>query len=263
MDGPEAAGAERPDPAEQPVRSGCRRPQRGHVTDAARTGRGRRTVPVRRRVAGHAVSRRGDPAARETGTLGEVRQVSSVSGGSITAGVLARAWPAGGSPDPQVVRRKLIDPLLDLSRKFVDIPAFVTGTLIPGSTPGQRFAQALAGHLYGGMALRDLPSTPEFVFNATNLGTGALWRFSREFVGDWLVGGGPREETRVADAVAASCAFPPFFAPFRLHFPSTAAWPESGRWAPPRTGSGSTWATAGSTTTSVSKRRGSPTARCW
>jgi NTE family protein len=169
----------------------------------------------------------------ETGMLARVRQVSSVSGGSITAGVLARAWPAGGSPDPQVVRRGLIEPLLDLSRKFVDIPAFVTGTLIPGSTPGQRFARALATHLYGNMTLHDLPATPEFVFNATNLGTGALWRFSREFVGDWLVGGGPRDSLRVADAVAASCAFPPFFAPFRLHFPATAPWPESGRLGTP------------------------------
>jgi NTE family protein len=83
------------------------------------------------------------------------------------------------------------------------------------------------------MTLHDLPATPEFVFNATNLGTGALWRFSREFVGDWLVGGGPRDSLRVADAVAASCAFPPFFAPFRLHFPATAPWPESGRLGTP------------------------------
>jgi NTE family protein len=165
----------------------------------------------------------------EVGLLDGVRLVSSVSGGSITAGVLAQAWAAGGVPDPGAVRARVIQPLLDLSRRFIDIPAFVGGTLIPGSTPGERFAGALARHLYGDATLGALPATPEFVFNATNLGSGALWRFSRDFVGDYLVGGGARPDIPLSAAVAASCAFPPFFAPFRLRFPATAAWPVDGR----------------------------------
>lgn len=163
----------------------------------------------------------------ETGLLGQLSLVSGVSGGSITAGQLACYLARGGTSDRDRILDGLIGPLVRISGKFVDIPAFLAGSITPGGSPGRRFAGALAQHLYGPMTLGDLPATPEFVFNATNLGTGALWRFSREFVGDYLVGGGRRAEVRLAEAVAASCAFPPFFAPMRMSFPDT-GWSVSG-----------------------------------
>jgi NTE family protein len=165
----------------------------------------------------------------EAGMLEKLDCVSSVSGGSITAGLLASCWPRGGTaPSPAVVRDQLIGPLLDLSSKFIDIPAFITGTLLPWSSPGRSLAGSLDRHLYRGFKLGQLPERPEFVINATNLGTGVLWRFSREFVGDYQVGGGPRPELKLAMAVAASSAFPPFFAPFRLGFGPRTPWPQRG-----------------------------------
>lgn len=155
--------------------------------------------------------------------------VSSVSGGSITAGLLARCWQRNaGAPAPDAVMEQLIDPLLDLSSKVIDVPAFIAGIILPGSSPGRRLAAALDQHLYKGFRLGELPDKPEFVINATNLGTGVLWRFSKDFVGDYQVGGGPRPGLKVAMAVAASSAFPPFFAPFTLRFGPTTAWPRSG-----------------------------------
>ena len=171
----------------------------------------------------------------EVGALGGVDCVSSVSGGSITAGLLAMVWVRNrGAPTPPIVRSELIAPLLDLSTKFIDIPAFLLGTFLPGSSPGRRLAAALEQHLYGGFRLGDLPDAPEFVINATNLGTGVLWRFSKQFVGDYQVGGGPRSGLNLSMAVAASSAFPPFFTPFTLRFGKETTWPVSGNLAPDR-----------------------------
>jgi NTE family protein len=124
----------------------------------------------------------------------------------------------------------VIDPLLTLSARFLDIPAFIEGSLNPWSSPGKRLAAALDRYLYSGMTLGELPDVPDFVIDATNLGTGVLWKFSKPFVGDYLVGGGPRPEIPLATAVAASSAFPPFFAPLTLRFPAAdTKWPVRGR----------------------------------
>jgi NTE family protein len=166
----------------------------------------------------------------ETGVLGRLECVSSVSGGSIVAGFLAKVWVENkGVPTPAVVRDRLIDPLLDLSSEFIDIPAFILGTILPGSSPGRRLAAVLDGKLYKGFRLGELPTRPEFVINATNLSDGVLWKFSKEYVGDYQVGGGSRPRLKLAQAVAASSAFPPFFAPFTLRFGSRTPWPRSGK----------------------------------
>jgi len=164
----------------------------------------------------------------EVGELARLACISSVSGGSITAGALASAWTRHqGAPPPSAIRDELIAPLLVLSSKFIDIPAFIVGTLLPFSSPGSRLAAALDQHLLHGLRLGGLPHAPEFVFNATNLGTGVLWRFSRDFVGDYQAGGAARPGLGVADAVAASSAFPPFFTPFTIRFRAGDRWGRS------------------------------------
>ena len=75
--------------------------------------------------------------------------------------------------------------------------------------------------------LQHLPDAPQFMFCATNLQTGALWRFSKAYAGDYLVGRIDRPTTRIAAAVAASSAFPPVLSPMLMEFPahSFADWP--------------------------------------
>ena len=70
--------------------------------------------------------------------------------------------------------------------------------------------------------LQDLPDDaqgPRFVINATNLQSGRLWRFSKPYMADYLVGLVEHPTVKIADAVAASSAFPPFLSPFHLSVP--------------------------------------------
>ncbi len=52
------------------------------------------------------------------------------------------------------------------------------------------------------------------VFNACELRTGTAFRMSNEQFGSWRYGWAPASELRVADAVTASAAYPPFLPPF-------------------------------------------------
>lgn len=52
------------------------------------------------------------------------------------------------------------------------------------------------------------------VFNACELRTGTAFRMSNERFGTWRFGWAPARELRVADAITASAAYPPFLPPF-------------------------------------------------
>ena len=145
---------------------------------------------------------------REAGWLERLDRVSSVSGGSITAAALALAPP--GDFEDGVVR-----PLRALARRTLDWTSALEGALLPGSI-SERLADAYSEHLFGTAVLADLPSRPDFVINATNIGSGALARFERTGVTDWRVGSLPDPEIPVATAVACSSAFPPILSPHRL-----------------------------------------------
>ena len=74
--------------------------------------------------------------------------------------------------------------------------------------------------------MQDLPTDPpRFVINATNVQTGALFRFSRPYLADYRVGRVLRPRVELAVAVAASSAFPPVLSPLTLKLDPTA-------WAP-------------------------------
>ena len=153
----------------------------------------------------------------ELGYLGKLDRVSSVSGGSITAGVLAHGWsrldfdPAGvaaGFGDA------VTEPLRRLAGRTIDIPAILLGALLPG-TIGDRLAGSYSRHLFGASTLQDLPDRPRFVFNSTNLQSGVLWRFSKPYMADYRVGTIENPTERLALAVAASSAFPPVLSPVK------------------------------------------------
>ncbi|MGH2435684.1 MAG: patatin-like phospholipase family protein, partial [bacterium] len=54
------------------------------------------------------------------------------------------------------------------------------------------------------------------VINATNVQSGALWRFMRPYMRDYKVGEVRKPEVGLATAVAASSAFPPILSPLHL-----------------------------------------------
>lgn len=160
----------------------------------------------------------------DAGYLPRLDRVSSVSGGSITAAVLAVAWSeldfdADGKArnfESLVVRR-----LRDFAHRTVDIPAVLLGALTPGLTINGRLARSYS-RLFGTLTLADLPERPEFVFDATSLQSGDLWRFSHDVQGDWRVGTQRRPATPLTRVVAASSAFPPVLSPARFSLPDGA-----------------------------------------
>jgi NTE family protein len=154
----------------------------------------------------------------ELGRLPALDRVSSVSGGSITAGVLAGAWSQlafDATGVAQGFEGAVVAPLRRLAGKTVDIQAVLEGIFLPGSVAGF-VARRYDHELFGGATLQSLPDRPHFVFNATNLQSGVLWRFSKPYMWDYRVGKIPEPHEKLAVAVAASSAFPPFLSPLRL-----------------------------------------------
>jgi NTE family protein len=158
----------------------------------------------------------------ELGLLRRLTRISSVSGGSITAGALALAWQrlnfdVRGVADNFDLVVAAVRGMADLS---VDVGAVAWGILLPG-TISDRVAAAYDRTLFHGATLRDLPDdttgkAPRFVFNATNVQTAALWRFSRRAMGDYRIGLVMEPDVPLATAVAASSAFPPVLSPTTL-----------------------------------------------
>ncbi|HEX2778101.1 MAG TPA: patatin-like phospholipase family protein [Gemmatimonadaceae bacterium] len=155
----------------------------------------------------------------ELGLLPKLARISSVSGGSITAGVLAHRWRALDFDSTGVARRfvpEVVDRVRRLAGVTIDARSIIGGLLFPGSI-SDRIAGAYDEHLFEGATLRDLPDEPpRFTINATNVQSGALWRFSKHEMRDWRVGNFPEPSTRLAVAVAASSAFPPVLSPSEL-----------------------------------------------
>lgn len=166
----------------------------------------------------------------ELGYLPKLAGVSSVSGGSITAGVLALGWGGLGFDARGVAanfQSKVVAPLLDLAATTIDAEAAILG-LLPGVSASGRIEEAYRHHLFAHHTLQDLPDHPEFVINATNLQSGVLWRFTKRFTWDWRVGKIVDPQLELAVAVAASSAFPPVLSPVRLQFSDGAYVPGSG-----------------------------------
>lgn len=158
----------------------------------------------------------------ELGLLPQLGRISSVSGGSIASGRLARVWRDLIWSD-RVARNfqsAVADPLRAFCRRHIDKPAVFKGIFTPGRSTSDyvEAAYAEAGML-GPMALRDLPDQPRFIFNATNLQTGRDFRFSKPYMGDYRIGLVYNPDLPLARAVAASSAFPPLLSPVILEHP--------------------------------------------
>jgi NTE family protein len=154
--------------------------------------------------------------------LGKLDRISSVSGGSITAGVLGMQWntltfDAGRATN---FDRVVTANVRKMAATTVDVGAVIFGALLPG-TVGDRIIKRYREVLFGNKTLQDLPDRPRFVINATNVQTGSLFRFSKPYIADWQIGRFPNPDRLIAEAVAASSAFPPILSPARLSFKPT------------------------------------------
>ena len=152
---------------------------------------------------------------RDARLLQQARRISSVSGGSITAGALALAWnKIDWADDGASFRRLVAEPIIALGRKTIDIPSALLGR-IPGFS-GSWVKSSYDKALFHGATLQDLPDTPRFVFNATSLHSGKLFRCSKPYLAEWTFGRWMNPTTRLSEAVAASSAFPPVLSPVTI-----------------------------------------------
>jgi NTE family protein len=165
----------------------------------------------------------------ELGYLKKLTRISSVSGGSITAGILGFKWTRLTFDGSQVATNfdgEIVRPIRILAGKTIDVGSILKGIFTPGSI-ADKVAGAYRKYLFGRATLQDLPpDPPRFVINATSVQTGALFRFSRPYVADYRVGRVFNPKLELAVAVAASSAFPPVLSPLKLKLDPAA-------WAPP------------------------------
>ncbi len=158
----------------------------------------------------------------EIGWLPKLNRISSVSGGSITAGILAMNWNKLNFQNGIATNfaDEIVKPVKRLASRTIDVSSVVTGTLWFG-TIGDKVADAYRQYLFGDTTLQDIidevpGKSPRFVFNATNVQSGVLWRFMKPYMRDYRVGEVKNPTIDLAVAVAASSAFPPVLSPVEL-----------------------------------------------
>jgi NTE family protein len=144
-------------------------------------------------------------------------RISSVSGGSIAAGMLAAAWPRLTLVDGRFsnLDAEVIEPLRAFCRRDIDVQAVGWGAILPGKSIGDVLAD-IYEDLFAGARIETLPDKPQFVFDATNLQTGRLVRIQKVRLADYTIGEVPNPKMRLAVAVAASSAFPPVLSPVTI-----------------------------------------------
>jgi NTE family protein len=161
----------------------------------------------------------------ELGILARVDTISSVSGGSLFAGILAdiaidRGWSRGLAVEH--FDRDVAERVRMLARRDLRTGPFLAHVgwnwLLPG--PRARHFERLVTKHVSRRALSELPDRPRFVFCATDVSFGVNWESSRERTGSWragyLVNGA---EWPIGRAVAASACFPPVFGPLPVRAP--------------------------------------------
>jgi NTE family protein len=162
----------------------------------------------------------------EIGLLGKLTRISSVSGGSITAGLLGLLWDTLQFDKGKAGKFDLfVERIRAMADTTVDAGAVIGGIFLPG-TVSDRVAKAYDSVLFKGAKLHDLPDdtgkkAPRFVINATNIQTSALWRFSRPYMADYRVGMVRNPDVALCTAVAASSAFPPILSPMTMPITQT------------------------------------------
>lgn len=171
--------------------------------------------------------------------LTRLTAITSVSGGSILNGLLAAHWPVVTPAAGSVVEgfdKLIADPIKRFCRKDIRTRLLVGWRFNPANlallvrnyfaVPGNALAdeyQALFELKKLGKVPAPTSGTPRFIFCATSLQSGACWHFHAGptgRMGDFYTGYTDVGTVSIADAVAASSAFPPGFGAFWLKLPS-------------------------------------------
>jgi NTE family protein len=172
----------------------------------------------------------------EFGYLPRIDRISSVSGGSIIAAILGMTGPSSTLASTACPHDSVtwLPSVHSVASRTLDVKAVLAGLLLPGSSVGWHLTWLYDRHIFKRASLKDLPdesapANPRFVINATNLQSGALWRFARVYSWDYRVGKIEEPTNRLAQIVAASSAFPPVLSPARFRFAECDYRPQTGK----------------------------------
>ncbi len=164
----------------------------------------------------------------ETGVLAKVTTITSVSGGSITNGLLAKWWPNFQFKNGVIQNFAAFEAeLRNFCAHDIRTGSIILHRLDPRNWPmlwsddhsaTDLLADEYEDSLVGGVKMGDLPhhgaaQRPRFVFCASNLQTGVSFELRADRIGDYVIGYAPAPEMRLADVIAASSAFPLAFPP--------------------------------------------------
>ncbi|WP_162884298.1 patatin-like phospholipase family protein [Vibrio splendidus] len=165
----------------------------------------------------------------EDGLLTELDTVTSVSGGSIAAGLLMLKWNELCFEDIDMTKGRhrainfkevIVDPLLAFcSHKITSKSRIVLHTINPLTTAAEEVRKKYEKLLFGSICLSDIPDhplAPEFIFYGTNLDTGASVRISKQEIRDYNIGSASNHGITLSQAISISSGFPPFLAPIQL-----------------------------------------------
>lgn len=152
--------------------------------------------------------------------LPKLDRISSVSGGSLAAGVLAMRWKQLTFQEGIATNFAdlVVKPVRKIAATTIDAGSVIRGMLTPGTSIGDRIVKRYRDVVFGDATLDQLPDHPVFVINASNVQTGALFRFTKRYIADWRIGVIKNPKRSLAEAVAASSAFPPILSPSTLKF---------------------------------------------
>ena len=171
----------------------------------------------------------------EFGLLSRIAIISSVSGGSILNGLLAKKWRSL-APNQEGIfidfEQQIAWPLREFCKTDIRTNLVLGHRLNPVNwfrLAGSSFS--ISGNtlatsyrpLFSDTLLREVPNSdstiPRFIFCATSMNTGACWYFhagTTGRMGDFYSGYASTNDVTLAEAVAASSAFPLAVAPFAL-----------------------------------------------
>ncbi|MCY4623400.1 MAG: patatin-like phospholipase family protein [Chloroflexi bacterium] len=150
----------------------------------------------------------------ELGLLRAIDRISSVSGGSLLAGLLAIRWSSldFGEGVASNFCREVVEPIWNLCGRNIDVWATVRSLMMRSNALPYFYRK----HLVGDHTLQDMPDAPEFLFNAAHLETGRNWTFSKAAMRTYMLGIVEKPNVYLANVLAASSALPPVFPPMIL-----------------------------------------------
>jgi NTE family protein len=155
----------------------------------------------------------------EENRLEEVNTLSTVSGGTLCAGLVFALnhfqWPNSAAFKSSVLpaARKI---LTTKDLKGAMIARVLTRIFEITDTRADDLSELMKEQWGIKIALKDLPEKPRWMINATCYETGKNWRFERFRMGDYLFGYTYDTNLPLSDAMAASAGFPGLIGPLAL-----------------------------------------------